>query len=547
MSSDTESTFVHHEPCPKCGSSNALARYSDGHAHCFKCSAYEPGEGSDYQPKERRMAAEGLIEGLVPKALVARKISEETCQKWRYAIGIHNGKTVQIANYCDDTGHTVAQKVRGADKSFFVTGDLKAATPLYGQWLWRDKGKKVVITEGEIDALTVSQLQGNKWPVVSVPNGAHGAAKAIAAALEWLMNFEQVVFMFDMDAPGREAAEECAALLPPGRAAIASLPLKDASECLQQGQGEKVIQAMWDAKVWRPDGIVNGATLWADVEHEDKTACIAFGLTKELEEKTRGLRKGEVIMITAGSGIGKSAIAKEVAHHVLLAGHTLGMLMLEEPIKRTALGMMSISANHPLHLDRTGVDPEAIKAAFDATLGTGRLFLYDHFGSTGKDNLMSKLRYLAKGCGCDVLVLDHLSIVVSGDDNDDERKLIDQIMTALATLANECDVAIIAISHLRRPSGDKGHEEGAATSLSQLRGSHAIAQLSHTVIGAERDQQGGNPLVTMLRVLKCRFTGETGIAGYLAYDRKTGRLTETEAPKACPFPSTGGAKTDDEF
>lgn len=545
MSTGTESTFIAKEPCPSCGSKDNLGRYSDGHGHCFGCGHYEHGDTS-YQPKERRMAA-GLIPDGEVRALVARKLTEETCAKWRYTVGTYHDKTVQIANYCDERGAVVAQKVRGGDKSFTVCGDLKLATPLYGQWLWRDGGKKVVITEGEIDALTVSQLQGNKWPVVSVPNGAQGAAKAVAAALEWLMKFDQVVLMFDMDDPGRAAAEACAALLPPGRAAIASLPLKDASECLQRGLGDKVVEAMWAAKEWRPDGIINGADLWSEVEHEDVTSSIDIGLTKSLQEKTRGIRTGEVIMVTAGSGIGKTAIVKEIGHHILLSGHTVGMLMLEEPIKRTALGMMSISANHALHLDRNGVKPQEIKAAFDATLGTGRLFLYDHFGSTGKDNLLAKLRYLAKGCGCDVLILDHLSIVVSGDESDDERKLIDQIMTALAVLANECNVAIICISHLKRPSGDKGHEEGAVTSLSQLRGSHAIAQLSHTVIGAERDQQGENPLVTMLRVLKCRHTGETGPAGYLLYDRATGRLTETSEPKACPFPSTGGDKSDDEF
>ena len=101
-------------------------------------------------------------------------------------------------------------------------------------------------------------------------------------------------------------------------------------------------------------------------------------------------------------------------------------------------------------------------------------------------------------------------------------------MTKLRTLVQELNIGMFVVSHLRRPTGDKGHEQGAETSLSQLRGSHAIAQLADMVIGLERDQQGDKPHITALRILKNRFSGETGIACYLAYDRETGRLHECD-------------------
>ncbi len=154
------------------------------------------------------------------------------------------------------------------------------------------------------------------------------------------------------------------------------------------------------------------------------------------------------------------------------------------------------------------------------------MFLYDHFGSTGLDNILARIRFMAVSCGCRWIILDHLSILISGMEDGDERRLIDNAMTALVTLAKELNIGLILISHLKRPSGDKGHEEGAVTSLSQLRGSHAIAQLSDMVIGVERNQQGENPNVSTLRVLKNRWTGETGIAGFLNYVRETGRMVE---------------------
>jgi twinkle protein len=202
------------------------------------------------------------------------------------------------------------------------------------------------------------------------------------------------------------------------------------------------------------------------------------------------------------------------------------MIMLEENPKRTALGLMGIHCNKPLHLSREGVSDETIRQAFNDTVGSGHVFLYNHFGSSELDNLLSRVRFLAKGCGCNWIILDHLSIVVSGLGDGDERRLIDNAMTALRTLVEETGVGMFLVSHLRRPEGDKGHEQGAKTSLSQLRGSHSIAQLSDIVIGMERNQQGERPNVTTLRVLKNRFSGETGEAGYLAYDRETGRLAE---------------------
>ena len=231
-----------------------------------------------------------------------------------------------------------------------------------------------------------------------------------------------------------------------------------------------------------------------------------------LNEKTRGIRRGELVTITAGSGIGKSTLVRQIAHHLLKSGETLGLLMLEENIRRTALGLMAIEAASPFHLDITpwaSLSEEAKqvrKSAYDATLGTGRVYLYDHFGSTDIENLLYRIRYLAQGYDCGWVILDHLSIVVSGLDDGDERKTIDRTMTHLRTLVEETGIGLLLVSHLRRPEG-KGHEQGAMTSLAQLRGSHAIAQLSDMVIGAERDQQGEDPNMLLLRILKNRFSG----------------------------------------
>lgn len=523
MNQETESTFLRHTPCDNCGSSDANSLYSDGHEFCFSCNTHKKGDGSCSTESGTRKKADGLISGSY-QDLSKRKIREETCRKFGYQVGEHLGRTVQIAPYYDANGTLIAQKIRGADKSFTILGDISKAM-LFGANLWNG-GKKIVITEGEIDALTVSQVQNNKWPVVSVPNGASGALKALKKNLNYLHAFDEVILMFDMDEPGQKAASECAELFEAGKAKIASLPFKDANECLQNGKPEDIVQAIWNAKTYRPDGVLSGAELWETISTEEVVQAIPYPWLS-LNEVTRGARKGELVTLTAGSGVGKSAIVREIAHHLLKEGETVGLLMLEENPKRTALGLMGIELNKPLHLSQEGIPSEELRKAFDNVVGSGRLYLYNHFGSTDIDNLISRVRYLAKGCGCNWIVLDHLSIVVSGLGDGDERRLIDNAMTALRTLVEETGVGMFVISHLRRPEGDRGHEQGARTSLSQLRGSHSIAQLSDMVIGLERDQQGKNPNVTTMRVLKNRFSGETGEAGYLLYSRDTGRLSET--------------------
>lgn len=518
------SEFLRHEPCDKCGSSDAKAVYSDGHGFCFSCNSFFKGnmenEVETHSHSDSK-SSDGFVAGF-PRELSKRKLSAETCKLWDYTVGKYHGQTVQVANYKNQAGETVAQKIRFPNKDFVFIGDTKNAG-LYGMHLWRDGGKMVTVVEGEIDALSLSQAQGNKWAVVSVPNGAAGAKKAIQKNLEWLNKFETVVFMLDNDEQGIKASKECASLLPPNKAKIASLPLKDASDMLVEGRTQEMIAAMWNAKSFRPDGIVAMAELWDRIASPKIVTSFQYPF-QGLNEKTMGIRKGEIVTVTAGSGIGKSQICREMAYHLIQQGQRIGYIALEESIERTSLGLMSLAANKPLHLaqgDMSEYKPFFVQIA-------PYVELYDHWGSTDSDNLMNRIRYLVRGCECDFIVLDHLSIVVSGIDEGDERRLIDNTMTKLRALVEELKCGMILVSHLRRPSQGKGHEEGATTSLAQLRGSAAIGQLSDIVIGAERDQQSDTPDITTLRILKNRWTGETGICTSLRFNRETGRMTETD-------------------
>ena len=518
--------FLYHGPCPTCGSSDALSHYDDGHTHCFSCNTTtQPKRQQHAEGSERMTTAKPLLPSGDIRPLTKRKLSEETLKKFHYTIGTHRGKPVQIAPYYDKKGNLVAQHLRYPDKEFAWVGNTKNLQ-LWGQQLWRDGGKMLVITEGEIDALSVSQAQGNKYPVVSIPSGAQGAKKAILNNLAWVESYERVILAFDMDEAGRAAAQECALLLTPGKARIATLPLKDASDMLQEGLVKEIISSIWDAKVYRPDGLVSGKDLLAELLTEPKEGYKTP--YHHLNDKLKGIRKGELYLFSAGSGMGKSTLVNEIGYHFLMQhGLSLGVIALEENKKRTAERYAGMYLNKPIHVDREGVTKEDLERAFEAVLNTDNFWLYDHFGSTNLDNLLGQIRYMVVALGCDFIILDHISIVVSGlDDTDgDERRLIDKLMTKLRSLIEETGVGVLATVHLKRPEGGKGFTEGRQVSLSDLRGSGALEQLSDVVIALERNQTDEhNQNMAFIRVLKNRPVGLVGLCDRLEYDQETGRL-----------------------
>lgn len=472
------------------------------------------------------MSSKELIAGEV-RPLTKRGITEETCAHWKYLSGTHEGRPVQIAQYFDGSGLLIGQKLRFPNKDFTVKGTLKGAG-LYGQWLWRDSGKMVVITEGEIDALTVSQLQGNKWPVVSLPNGAQAAEKAIATSLEWLTKFDKVVFMLDMDDPGREAVDRCVKVLPPGKAYVASLPLKDANEMLVAGRGSEVIDAIWGAKEYRPDGIVTLADI-----RDDVMATPEQGLPwcfPQLNAATYGRRRGECYAIGAGTGVGKTdVLTQQIEHDLITLKQKVGVFFLEQAPVETAKRVAGKHAGKCFHVPGDGWTQEELVATLNKMEESGQLFLNDHFGMLDWDSIRESIRFLHHAHGVDLFYLDHLTALASG--NGDERLELERIMAQIGSLVKELNIILIFVSHLATPEG-KPHEEGGRVMIRHFKGSRAIGFWSHYMFGLERDQQATDErhrTVTTFRVLKDRYTGRaTGLTFYLGYDQTTGRLSEIE-------------------
>lgn len=524
---ESDSTCIGKGPCDSCGSSDANAEYDDGHTHCFSCGVTVQADGAaPRRVREDAPVSSGLIQGEY-RDLAKRALTEDTCRKYGYQVGRdRDGKAVQIANYCDPQGVPVAQKLRDADKEFVVLGKLKQAG-LFGQHLWRDKGKKVIVTEGEIDALSVAQALSLKWPVVSVPNGAQGAAKSLAAQIEWLRGYEEIVLWFDNDEPGRDAVAACAAVLPPGRVKFITTPhdLKDANDLLRQHGPKAVVDATWEAKTYRPDGVIAGTDLTVE-RLKAKTAPGWQTPYPLVNEMTRGIRPRQLWLLTAGTGVGKSTDAREFLYAALCEGKKVGALFLEESVEDTAKCLVALDNNvlsEDLEDDHTILTDAQWDASHAKLFAGGNYQAYDHFGSTDSDGLVNKMEFMALN-GAELLFLDHLTIAATGLDNEGQ----DELLVKLRSMIERTGCSVVAIAHVRKEqSGSRSAEEGAQLSLNSIKGSGSLKQVPDVIIAKERNQQADDEDerdISQLRVLKVRKGGKTGPADRLKYDPKTGRL-----------------------
>ena len=212
MTELSKDKFLRHAPCSHCGSKDNLAIYQT-HSYCFGCKIYLKHDGQTLdQPPTIKKEFKDMITGIT-EALPKRKINSETCKIFNYETGTYNNKKCHISNYYNKNYQKVAQHLRFPDKSFIWVGDTDEIC-LFGQNLWRDGGRTIIITEGEIDAMSVSQVQNHKYPVVSVPSGAASAKKYILRELEWLSKFENIILMLDNDEAGEKASIDCANIFP---------------------------------------------------------------------------------------------------------------------------------------------------------------------------------------------------------------------------------------------------------------------------------------------------------------------------------------------
>ena len=576
--------FIKHAPCPKCQSSDALAVYDDGpegiNAKCMSCGAFiarikDINDIGDSEPDEvpappmerlQKPCQEGDTVETVAKfiscSVPERGIRGDIYEFYGAKVTIDPFSGMPKAVYYPYTkdNKVTAYKKRIFPKKISSIGSFKGCE-LYGQWKFKPGGKFIVITEGEEDCHAATQMfrdLGKGYRVVSIPTGAtvneetgEGVVdKSVKINLPYLYSFDTVVICFDADRAGRAVSKALADLLVAHtKVKVMDLPDgEDANSMLLAGQGRQFMEKLRFAREFIPDAVIDGSQITLEELRTPINTGLVISFLPKLMKKMHGLRyagtAGEITVVCAGSGMGKSTLCRQISHELLRCHSQVpGMIYLEEQHVKTAQGLIAIDNQVPL-IDLME-DPNIIsESAYERSyrdLVCGTPFI-NHFGSLATTSLMPKMHYLHQR-GCNFIVLDHISLLVSGIEGSSqgERKDLDMLMTELAAFVTMTGVHIIAVVHLKRKNAfikkDKDgnidketapYNRGGIISLSDLRGSAGLEQLSWNVWALEGDyteEQGNDPHLRWVRNLKSRLSGaSSGVTDYLRYNTQTGIL-----------------------
>jgi twinkle protein len=532
-------TFTKHYPCIHCGSSDAVALWSNGRGKCFACNKpafldqYDDTVVSKFNPNTQReydMSGDSLqdISNYDSAGVRERGLTKTACDEYDMKVSYDSNGTVN-AHYYPYTvkGKIVAYKKRTLPKEFRVVGDLKnAKLELFGQSKFQPGGFKVIITEGELDAIAVQQAMLNKYkkvyPVVSLPSSSN--MKILVANRDWLRSFKEVILMFDQDDAGEKAVAEAAKIIGWDKTKVASLSSNDPCDALIANPSE-IISSVFSARSYTPAAIVRGEAIWEAYVERKSVESVPYPKCLEgLNDKLDGMRKGEIVLFTSGTGSGKSTMIKEIILELEdNTDESIGLVSLEESIGDSAEKFIKMftPANPTVEQERK---------AFERVFGNERLILLDHNGAVSDSSLIDQIENLCL-LGCQYIILDHITIAVSeGADGKTGNEAIDSVMSDLLKIVKKHNVWLGLISHLRKSQG-RSFEEGHLSSIDDIKGSGSIKQISFDIITFSRnlvaeDEDERNTI--KLRVLKSRFTGRTGDCGSAYYDTRTNRLKGQE-------------------
>jgi len=541
-------TIKTHQPCPDCGSSDGLAIYDNG-THCFVC-------------KKSRLISKKVLDksddlvynspyvkdawGFVPHEHTKNNLSSNNINNilpkdtmdsnYTYdyipirGLILETLKLYDIKTKIDAQGNPVslgfvypnkAVKVRNLkEKEFFANGPMSEAACFGTDKFSAGMSKSITITEGEIDAASVYQMLGSKYPSISVRSSS-SAKRDCERDHEYINSFDQIYLCFDSDEPGQKALQDVARLFDPNKVFHVRLTkFKDANDYLVNGAEKEFTNCWYNARKFLPKGIVSGYKDIEEILNKKDKGIVAHFPFKTLDDMAYGIRFGEIVLFTAQEKVGKTEIIRAIEYHLLqTTDHNIGIIHLEETEKRSVQGLIGYQLNTPVHLPTgTASMEEQMEAFRKLTKKDGRLHFYTHFGSDDPDAILGVVRYLVAVCGCKFVFLDHITMLVTGFEGDDERKKLDYISTRLAMMVKELDFTLFLVSHVN----DQG----------QTRGSRNIGKIADLLLHLERDIQNPSQTIRNQTTLTCRgnrFGGVTGPAGLLQFDPASFQVKEKKA------------------
>lgn len=569
--------FQRHEACEECGSSDGKAVYDDGSSHCFVCEhtviseefKKELGEKKPKFSKVRvsagkdKMQTEIKPSGKPPisqedaaaikeKTQISgngfRHIDDEVYKHFGVRHVVDEDDDVLEQYYpCTKDGQLTGYKIRYVPKDFASKGLTGAECDLFMQFRFNRGGKYVIITEGEVDALSAYQMlsEYNKskgWDyetaVVSPTTGAN-SYKQIAGQYKFLDSFDNIILSYDNDKAGKKAIEEVIKVLPKGKVKIMSLRFKDANEYLEKGEARAFIQDFYESKTHVPAGVVGSSELYEKLLESASVEKIPLPpFMNKLDNMIGGVELGTIGIFAAGSGAAKTTVANELIYYWLFnSPHKVGVISLELTCAQYAQAMLSRHIQNKISLIR---DPEEkikylqqsrvkekAQELFLNENGNDRFMVIDERDGS-VEVLQEKIEELIISCGCKVIILDPLSDIM--DSLDISAQAV--FMKWCKSMIKNYNVTFLMIAHIRKSGNNKdAASTGAFIPEEAITGSSTIFKSASWVVMMMRDKYNEDPIIRNTTNLVCsknRSGGETGDAGKLYYDNQTHRLYDLE-------------------
>lgn len=512
-----------------------------------------------------------------------RNVRKATLERFgvKVAVSEKDGKTPTAVYFPSHNqkgkvvGYTKQDLTKSKDEKghWTAVGSVSIGNKMFGQELSENQSRKrtnLIVTEGQWDCISVWQsltdnVQGTKYEgleplVTSIPMGTANAVESILHNETYVSSHDSLTIYFDDDyctpaelqkkiMKGHEAREAVAnALVGSGLLLYTVMPedgMKDASDYLQAGRSDALAKLVqFGRRAYTSEKIVKAEDISLEELIAPRPEGIYVNSFPKLMDKIHGFRLSELVLLTSPSGVGKSTVCSIFASGFMEANKKLGMIYLEETNKETMQRLIASKLkvnylefkNNPLKV----ASEEAIAKARQDIVDNDQLIMLGHFGSLPISELMAKIKHMHLVEGCQYIILDHLSLVISGSAVKDERKELDMVMTELAAFCAANEVCIIAVSHINRSAAEqfkapklRDNEEPkpywVQITKEMMRGSAALEQLSFIIIGLEPeinpDRSRGRVRLT---ILKNRPWSYLGVADTFTIDEESWEVLLSE-------------------
>ncbi|MBD7913111.1 MULTISPECIES: replicative DNA helicase [Clostridium] len=208
---------------------------------------------------------------------------------------------------------------------------------------------------------------------------------------------------------------------------------------------------------------------------------------KDLDDKTSGFQKGDMVLIAARPSMGKTTFALNIAEHAALrSGKSVVIFSLEMPKQQLAYKLLCSEANVDMLSLRTGElddrDWENIARA-TGPLSKAKIYIDDTAGVSVME-MRSKCRRIKMEHGIDLILIDYLQLM-SGSSTENRQQEVSEISRSIKALAKEMECPVIALSQLSRAPEQRADHRPM---LSDLRESGSIEQDADVVMFLYRDE-----------------------------------------------------------